>query len=231
MKLGVLYSSGKDSNYAMYLMKKKGHEISCLITIKSKNPDSYMFHTPNINIAELQAKAMEIPIIFQETKGEKEIELVDLKKAIQKAKKKFSIKGILTGALYSNYQKTRIEKIAEELNLKCFSPLWHKNQEKYMRELIKNKFKFIFSSVAAEGLNEEFLGKVITNKDINYLVELNKKIKINIAGEGGEFESLVIDSPMFKKKLIIKKAEKIMENKCTGIYKIVKAELKNKDYG
>ncbi|MBN2422275.1 diphthine--ammonia ligase [Candidatus Woesearchaeota archaeon] len=229
MKLGVLFSSGKDSNYAMYLMKKQGHEISCLITIKSKNPDSYMFHTPNINLAELQAESLGIPIFFMKTEGEKEHELKDLEDALKKAKQQFSIKGIITGALYSNYQRKRIEKICEKLDLKCFSPLWHKDQEEYMRELLKNGFKFILSSVAAEGLNETFVGRTITGRDVDYLAELNKQYRLNPAGEGGEFESLVIDSPMFKKEINIIKSKIIKESGHSAKFIIEKAELKQKN--
>src|SRR3989338_11472623 len=112
MRLGVLFSSGKDSTYALWIMKQQNYEISCLITLKSKNLHSYMFHTPNIDMATYQAEAMEIPIVLQETEGEKEKELSDLKKALQKAKEKYQIEGIVSGALYSNYQRGRIEKIA-----------------------------------------------------------------------------------------------------------------------
>ena len=128
MKVGVLFSSGKDSTYVIHLAKKLGHEISCLITMESKNNESYMFHTPNINLAELCAEAMEIPIIIEQTKGKKESELEDLKKVINNAKKKYEIEGIVTGALSSTYQGARIQNICNDLNLWCFNPLWQKNQ-------------------------------------------------------------------------------------------------------
>ena len=121
-----------------------------------------MFHTPNIDMATYQAEAMEIPIVLQETEGEKEKELSDLKKALQKAKEKYQIEGIVSGALYSNYQRGRIEKIAEELGLKVFCPLWHKDQELEMREILKNNFSFIFTQIAAEGLDKSWLNKIIT---------------------------------------------------------------------
>ncbi len=225
IKLGVLFSSGKDSCYSSYLMKKQGYDLSCLITIKSKNPDSYMYHTPNIHLAELQAKAMEIPIILQETTGKKEHELKDLEIALKKAQKKYKIQGIVTGALFSNYQRERIEKIAKKLELKVFSPLWHKDQETEMRELIKNNFKIIFSSVAAYGLDKKWLNKIITNEDIDKLVKINKKYKINVAGEGGEFESLTLDCPLFKKKLKILESKIETENENTAKLIIKKVKL------
>ena len=206
-------------------MKNKGHELACLITIISKNPDSYMYHTPNIHLTKIQSKVMNIPIIFQNTKGKKEQELKDLETALKKAIKEYKIQGIITGALYSQYQKSRIEKIAKKLKLKVFSPLWHMSQEKEMRDLLKNKFEFILTSIAAEGLDKSWLNKKITNKDIDKLVKLNKKNGLNIAFEGGEAESLVIFCPLFKKRIKIKKAKIVMENKCTGKYLISQAVL------
>jgi diphthine-ammonia ligase len=203
LKLGVLFSSGKDSCYALHIMMKQKYEIKCLITLKSINKESYMFHTPNINLTEIQAKAINLPIIIQETLGEKEKELIDLEKVLVKAKTKYNIDGIITGALYSTYQRDRIEKIADKLQLKVFSPLWHINQENEMRQLINENFKIILSSVAADGLNKNWLGKIITHKEIDKLVKLNEKLGLNIAGEGGEYESFVLDAPFFKQKIEI----------------------------
>ncbi len=224
MKLAALYSGGKDSNFAIFLAKKQ-HEIACLITIKSKNIDSYMFHTPNIHLTELQAKALNLPLIEETTKGEKEIELKDLERAIKKAKEKYNIQGVLTGALFSNYQRERIEKIAKKLNLKTISPLWHMDQEKEMRELIKNNFTIILTSIAAQGLDESWLNKRITDKDIDKLTKIEG---INIAGEGGEFETLVLDCPLFNKKLEIKESTIIKKSEHVARLIIKKAELIDK---
>jgi asparagine synthase (glutamine-hydrolysing) len=223
--LGALISSGKDSVFAMYRMMQQGYKIACLISIKSINPDSFMFHTPAIEMVKLQSKAFNIPLIEQTTKGQKEIELKDLKKAIERAKKKYNIKGITTGALFSNYQKERIEKIANELELKAFSPLWHMDQEDYMREIIRNNFKIILTRIAAEGLDESWLGKILTEKDIDRLIELNKKIKLSICGEGGEFETLVLDCPLFNKELKVIRTKKIMESKFSGTLIIIEIKL------
>ncbi|MFW6231151.1 MAG: diphthine--ammonia ligase, partial [Nanoarchaeota archaeon] len=157
VRLGVLWSGGKDSAFAAWTMMKQNYEIGCLISLKSKNDDSYMFHTPNIDLVELHAQAMNKSIIIQETAGEKEKELNDLKEAIRRARDEHGIQGIVTGALYSNYQRERIEKICDELEMKIFSPLWHIDQEKEMRQLIDEGFSIIFSSVAAEGLDKGWL--------------------------------------------------------------------------
>ncbi len=224
MKVGVLFSGGKDSVYAMYKARKK-NKVVCLISVISENKESYMFHTPNIELVDIQAKVLGLPLIKVNTKGEKEKELKDLEKAISIAKKKYKIQGIVTGAVASNYQASRVQGICNQLKLLCLNPLWQMNQEKYMREVIKSGFKFIVTHISAEGLDKDWLGKVITNKDIDKLVELNKKNKINIAFDGGEAETLVIDGPIFEYKIVIKKAEKKMENESTGTYEINEMKL------
>jgi len=201
MKLGVLFSGGKDSMYSAWLAKKEGEDLACLITILSENPDSYMFQQVALEDIEKQAKAMQLPIIFEKTKGEKEKELKDLKKIIKKAKEKFKIKGIVTGALASNYQKSRIQDICKELSLECFNPLWQKDQLELLNELLKNKFKVKIVKVAAEGFDSSWVGKIIDKKIILELRKLHEKYKINVAGEGGEFETYVLDCPLFKNEI------------------------------
>jgi diphthine-ammonia ligase len=205
MKVGLLFSGGKDSTYAGFLALKQGYEVSCLISIVSENKHSYMFHTPSISKTQKQAKAMNIPLVIGQTKGEIEKELKDLEKAIKKAKKKYKIEGVVTGALNSAYQASRIQRICDKLKLECFNPLWQINEEEYMNELIKNKFKVIIVGVFAYPFDETWLGKEIDKKFLEEIKKLNVKYKINVAGEGGEFESFVLNCPLFSKELKIKK--------------------------
>ena len=223
--LGVLFSSGKDSTYAIHLMKQKGYPIKCLININPKNEFSYMYHKPEKKIIDLQAISLSLPLIQIKTKGEKEKELKELEEILKKAKKDYNLQGIVTGALYSTYQKTRVEKICKKLKLECFSPLWHIDQEKYMRKLVKENFKMVFTKIAAEGLDKTWLNKTITNKEIDKLSELNKKIGLNIAGEGGEFESLVLNCPIFKKEIKITNFEIKQENENNADLVIKETEL------
>jgi len=159
MKTGILFSGGKDSCYAAFLAKKEGYEISCLIAIESQNKESYMFHTPFIDKVFLQASLMNIPLVYLKTKGEKEKELSDLEKAIKIAIKKYKINGIITGAMESIYQASRVQKICNKLNIECFNPLWQKNAYVHWKDLLKNNFKVIIASVSADGLDKKWIGK------------------------------------------------------------------------
>jgi len=225
LKLAALVSGGKDSLYALHVMQRQNYEISCLVTLKSKNPDSYMFHTPAIDMVDLQAVSMGIPLVSHQT----EKELADLETALKEAKDRHGVQGVVTGALYSTYQRERVEKICDRLGLKVFSPLWHINQETEMKEILDAGFEFIMTRIAAEGLDRTWLGRPISYRDITKLARLNRKIGLNIAGEGGEFESLVVDAPMFSKKISITKGKIHMEARHTGIYAIEEAVLNEKE--
>lgn len=223
MKLGVLFSGGKDSTYALQLAAEK-EEVVCLITIVSKNKESYMFHTPNIDITALQAEALELPLVRVETLGEKETELTDLEVAISEAKAQFGIEGVVTGAVESVYQASRVQRICNHIDLWQFNPLWKYNQQKLLESLLEQKFQVIISGVFAYPLNEEWLGKQIDRQMIARLVELQAKYGISPSGEGGEIETTVLDAPMFGRKIEV--IDSIVEAKGnSGCYIIKEARL------
>ncbi len=211
MKAAVLFSGGKDSCYSAYLAKKQGYELACLISIISENKESYMFHTPNIKLVKKQAKVIGLPLVKRKTKGKKEEELEDLEKAIKLAKDKDHINAVVSGALASNYQRLRIENICKKLNLESITPLWHKDELSYLWELVKSKFKVIITAIAAYPLDKSWLGREIDKKFIEEVKELKEKYKIHPAGEGGEFETFVLDCPLFKKPLEVKSFKDIKE--------------------
>lgn len=208
MRVAVLFSGGKDSTSALFWAVKQGFEIKSLITVLSDRNDSFMYHIPNAELTKFQAEAMNFPLIFVHSTGIKEKELIELKQILQDLKKQKLIDGVVTGALASVYQASRIQKICDSLKLKCFNPLWQKNQEQHLKDLLKQKFDTMIVGVAAAGLDEKWLGRMLDKKAIAELIELEKKFKINVAAEGGEFETFVLDCPLFKKKLKIIKAEK-----------------------
>lgn len=205
MKLGVLFSGGKDSVFACRRAMER-NEVACLITLVSENPDSYMFHTPNIRHTGLQAKAMGIPLLTWPTQGIKEEELSDLAAAIAAARERYGIQGIVTGAIDSVYQAARMQRICRSQNLWCFNPLWQINQIDYLRWLLKENFSIIISGVYAYPFDAFWLGAKLTEERIQMLEQLEKKYRINPSGEGGELETFVLDAPFFQKKIEILKA-------------------------
>jgi ABC transporter with metal-binding/Fe-S-binding domain ATP-binding protein len=223
MKIGVLFSGGKDSCLALSKAMKE-HEIACLISIISENEESFMFHTPNIHITKMQAEAIGIPLISVTTEGKKEDELEDLEKAVEKAKKKYAVEGIVTGAVRSIYQSSRIQRICKNLDLWCFNPLWLMDEIELLNQVVDNGIKAIISGVFAFPLEKEMLGKIIDKEMIKKLKILKEKYSINPAGEGGELETTVLDAPLFKKRIEIDDFEIKYEN-YSGVFEITKARL------
>ena len=226
MRVAALFSGGKDSTMAVYNALKNGDEVEYLISMISENPHSYMFHVPNIHLTDLLSEAMDIPIVNMTTKGEKEKELEDLK-SILSLLKAAGIEGIYSGALSSTYQKSRIDKLCEEIGLVSAAPLWHLDPKEYMLEIIELGFEVIITSVSAEGFDKSFLGRKIDEELIKELEILHKKYHIHLAFEGGEAETMVLDGPLFKKKIEILKSKKIWEGD-SGSFVVEDAKLVEK---
>jgi diphthine-ammonia ligase len=223
MRLGVLFSGGKDSTLALHMASEK-ETIVCLITLVSKNPESYMYHTPNINMTVLQAEALGLPLVSVVTEGKKEDELADLEQAIVEARDRFQIEGVVTGAVESVYQASRIQRICNHLDMWCFNPLWKLDQKLLLKTLVEKKFKVVVSGIFAYPLDEKWLGKQIDQQVIDRLVELQAQYGISPSGEGGEIETTVLDAPMFKKKIEILASSVEAKGNC-GVYVIKNSRL------
>ena len=195
-RIVALTSGGKDSNAALSRVQRRKNEISCLLTLRSSNKDSYMFDSKKTeDHLEQQAEKLDIPLIVQETEGEKEVELEDLRKGLRKAKDQYNVEGVVVGALASTYQRDRIDQVAEEVGLKVFTPLWQEDQARYMRWLIREGFEVEITSVAARGLDKSWEGEVLDEENIDDLLELAEEYRFNPAGEGGEYETRVVGFP------------------------------------
>lgn len=204
MKLAALFSGGKDSTWAIYAAQQAGHEIVTLLSLVSRNPHSYMFQRVNLELAPLLAKAMQLPIIMRETAGEKEAELMDLESALREIAPR--VDGVSAGALASNYQYDRVAAICKKLGLEVWAPAWQREPEQYWRDLLAAGFRIIITKVACDGLDRSWLGREVTPAVFEELLRLSKKHRFHLGGEGGEFESLVLDCPMYRKRVRIESA-------------------------
>lgn len=226
MRYGVLFSGGKDSTLALHKAAEK-EEVVCLITLVSENKESFMFHTPNIDLTGLQAEALDLPLIRKVTEGKPEEELDDLEEAIARTVKDFNIDSIVTGAVDSVYQTTRVQQICNRLDLWCVNPLWKRNQKALLEEVIAKDFKAVISGVFAYPLDKSWLGKQIDEDLIEKLVALNEMYGLNPSGEGGEIETTVLDAPLFKKKIEVLDFEVEAQGN-SGVFRIKQARLTEK---
>jgi len=225
LKLVSLFSGGKDSTYAIYKAKQMGHSIECLLSVFPESEESHLLHYPNIQLTSLQAKALKIPhIMTQINTTHSETEITELQNLVEKVKMDFGIDGILHGGLFSNYQRTRFETIGNNLDLKIVSPLWHIDQKNYLHELLEAQFKFIITSVTSAGLDETWLGREITKEDLEQLINLSSKHGFNLAFEGGEAETFMVDCPLFHSAIKIISANKIWDG-YRGRFEITEAIL------
>jgi diphthine-ammonia ligase len=223
MRIAVLISGGKDSALALHHALQDGYEVRFLVAMIPRREDSWMFHYPNIHLTDLFAKAAEIPLVKGETEGVKEKELDDLKRVLAG----LDVEGVVSGAVASQYQKQRIQKACEELGLSSITPLWRRDPMEILKELVDLKFEAVITGVYAQGFTEEWLGRRINAKTINALQHLHHKHGISLVGEGGEYETLVLDAPFFKRRIVIVETERIWDDQ-SGWLKVRKAILANK---
>jgi diphthine-ammonia ligase len=226
LRIAALISGGKDSALALYQVMTQGHEVKYLVTMIPQQEDSWMFHYPNIHMVDFFAEAANMPLVKGETSGVKERELEDLKLLLGG----LNVEGVVSGAVFSEYQKTRIEKICEELNLASITPLWHEDPLKILREITSQGFEAIIVGVYAYGFDAAWLGKTINQKTVNELLQLNRKYRISIVGEGGEYETLVLDAPFFRKKIRLIKVEHLWKGQ-SGYLLVKEATLDDKRLG
>ena len=222
MKLAALISGGKDSSFAIYRAIQEGHSVTDLITIVPENEDSFMFHSTNIHLTHLISEACGIPLTYTPSSGEKEKELEDLKEALSHVR----VDGIAVGAIASEYQASRVQRICDELGLTMYAPLWHNEPESLLREMIQ-VMDIRMVKVAAGGMDESWLGRKFDDRLISDLKALNRKYRVHIAGEGGEYETLVLDAPYYRKRINLLETE-IVWMRDWGTLKVIRAELGEK---
>ena len=220
LRVAALVTGGKDSALALHRAMKQGHKIVSLVTMVPQRADSWMFHYPNIHMADLFAEAVGIPLVKAETSGIKEAELADLRQALVQ----LSIDAVVTGAISSQYQKERVDQICKGLRLNHIAPLWQENPLSLLKEILELGMKTIIVGAYAHGFTSDWLGREINETSVNDLVELNRKFQVSIVGEGGEYETLVLDAPFFKKRIRLIDTERMWQG-ASGYLLVRKAVL------
>ena len=225
MKLACLFSGGKDSTYAIHLAKKQGHDVVCLLSIFPKSEESHLLHHPNLRWTTLQSESMNIPqLTIISNSNETSDELIVMEKLLQNAKEQFQIDGLVHGGIKSKFQKEKFETLCLKLNLVSIAPLWGTDPKEYMNQLLDSNFHFMMITVSSDGLDEQWLGKLISKSDIEVLNNLSDKFGFNLNFEGGEAETFVINCPLFSHPIKINKFTKNWDG-YRGRFEIVDAEL------
>jgi len=197
MKVASLFSGGKDSAFALWWAQMQGWDVAGLVTVLPDSSESWMFHYPAAEWTKLQAEIMGIPLTVIRTRGEKEKELNDLMATLQNLRRRVGLEGLVSGAISSEYQRTRLDNLCEEVGLRSFAPLWHKNQEQLVAEQIEAGFEIMITACNAMGLSKGWLGRILDAVSFRELVSLSRKHGFSIAFEGGEAETFVLGAPMF----------------------------------
>ena len=199
MRVAVLSSGGKDSAAAWWWAACRGWEVVGLVTVSITGEDSPMFQIPSTHLVEQQAALAGLPWVNVMTNGEPPEDI----EALEKALSSLDIDGFVSGALRSDYQKSRLERMAERLGIKSWTPLWHQSGHDHVRQMIEHGFEIMITGVSAEGLDEEWLGHVLTTSSFERLRELAKRYRFHVEGEGGEYETLVVAGPHMEGRLSV----------------------------
>ena len=196
MSSAALTSGGKDSILACQKALDSGKDIDYLVTVRPENHYSYMFHSANLDAVPAIARVSQMKYMEITTHGRKEEELADLEAGLSA----LDVEGIIVGAVASVYQSERVKAIGKRLDLELFTPLWHMDPELLLQE-VAQRMDAIIVVTAAEGLDSGFLGAHFNHTLITRLKKVAALHRINIAGEGGEYESLTLNAPFFSRPI------------------------------
>ncbi|EEB09344.1 endoribonuclease [Schizosaccharomyces japonicus yFS275] len=244
MRVVALISGGKDSCFNMMNCVQQGHEIVALANLypqtNTDEIDSYMYQTVGHNVIPLYADCMGVPIYrepitgktidqnlsYQKTDND---ETEDLFRLLKRVKTEHpEVEAVSVGAILSNYQRTRVENICQRLGLVSLSFLWNRDQRELLEEMVQSELHAILIKVAAIGLNDRDLGKSLAEMQ-QKLLTLHSRFDLHPCGEGGEYETLVLDCPLFKKRLDLVDREVIQHSSGDVYYLKCKAEVRDKE--
>ncbi|HTW39817.1 MAG TPA: diphthine--ammonia ligase [Thermoplasmata archaeon] len=208
MTVTALVSGGKDSVYAAYLADTQGRTVDELVVLRPSDPESMMFHTPNLDLVALQAEAWGKSYRSVEVAGADEgAELAALEQAIEGG-----TGWVVAGAIASSYQWSRLLAVAGRVGRPVYTPLWRKDPARVVQEEISAGLDIRLVHLAAEPLSEELLGRRLDSEMLREIEFRSARLRrTNVAGEGGEYESLVVDAPFFRSRIELDRVERRVE--------------------
>jgi diphthine-ammonia ligase len=221
----ALVSGGKDSIYSAYLAETQGWPVDELVTIAPEDPDALLYHTPNLDLVALQAKAWRKSHRTVPVRGSGEgPELAALREAIEGDRGP-----VVAGAIQSSYQWARLLRVAGEVGRRVYVPLWRKDPARVVREEIAAGLDIRLVHLAAEPLTEELLGHRLDLALVDELERRSREVRlVNVAGEGGEFETLVVDAPFFEERIEVELTERTV-TQSTARLRVTQAKLVPKE--
>jgi diphthine-ammonia ligase len=196
----ALVSGGKDSVFAAYLAETQGWPVEEIVTMVPEDPESFLFHTPNLPMVPLQAEAWERPLRIVEIRGRGEsAETEALYRALGT-----SSGLVVAGAIASSFQWSRLQRVCFDLGRRLFTPLWGKDGSRVVAAEIDAGLDIRLVHLAAEALPMEWLGRRLDGPVLHELERLHAgRTPVHVAGEGGEFETLVVDAPFFGRRIVL----------------------------
>ena len=205
MTVSALVSGGKDSLYAAYLAETQGWPVDELVTLRPRVADSMMFHTPNLDLVALQAEAWGKRHRSEVVSGSDEAaELEALERALSGDRGP-----VVVGAIASSYQWARVLRVADRLGRRVYAPLWRVDPERVVREEIAAGLDIRLVHLAAEPLTPDLLGRTLDLETLSEIGRRSRSVRrVNPAGEGGEYETLVVDAPFWSKRLELERARR-----------------------
>lgn len=223
MKVVALLSGGKDSCYTILKVTAHGHDVVALAHIVPPvaEADSFMYQSVGSAAVPHIADALGLPLFTRTTNAcavrttlayapQKGDEVEDLVALLNDVKMKIpDVQAVCAGALWSDYQRLRVENAASRAALLSLAPLWRRNQGELLDEMIQAGVEAVLVKVAGVGLDESHLGKTLSEMRPT-LLKMNKQYGSHVCGEGGEYETLVLYMPMFKKRLVLDDARTVM---------------------
>jgi diphthine-ammonia ligase len=201
MRVLALLSGGKDSVCAVETARNAGWDVAAALVLRPAEDDAWMFHTPNLSAVAGVAECLGLPLVEAPVRTGQAEEVLDLETAVLEAKERFGLDGLVSGALASEYQRTRLDLVGHRTGLRTFAPLWHKEPKAYVSSLVSGGWDVRFSRAAAEGVPKEWVGQPLDAAKVAAM--LAHKARPHVAGEGGEYETLVLDAPCYRRRLVV----------------------------